>query len=109
MNGELINADSIQVYKELTIGANKERTNPPTRLIDLISVKDTHIGSGDFAQMTIKEIETLHLQNKVPIIVGGSGFFIQNILNGPPPTPKVEPNDRTDLEELKRLGTWDEL
>lgn len=106
--GEMINADSVQLYKELQVGANKSYTEPPTHLIDILSIKDDPLGAGDFSILAMKKIKELITLKKVPIVVGGSGFFIQCLLNGPPPTPKVLVKNRIDKNELKEQDNWEE-
>lgn len=92
--GEIISADSRQVYKGLDIGSGKiteeEKKGIPHYLIDVISPKRrfTALQYQKTAQNIIKEI---HRQNKLPIICGGTGFYIQAVTDGLV-LPEVLPN-----------------
>lgn len=78
-NGEIINGDSVQVYKELNIGSAKikddEKMGIPHHLFDLISVEENY-SAYNFQNDARKLIDKI----KVPIIVGGTGFYIKSAL-----------------------------
>lgn len=83
INGEIISADSIQVYKEMDIGSakiTKEETDGiPHHLIDILEPKEefnVHI----FKKLATKAINDISSRGKIPIIVGGTGFYIQAVL-----------------------------
>lgn len=82
-NGEIINADSMQFYKQLDIGTNKtsleQRAEVPHHLIDFLSF-DQNYSAGDFTKASRELIEQITNRNKLPILVGGSNFFIQTAL-----------------------------
>ena len=83
INGEIISADSIQVYKELNIGSAKikpeEMQGIKHYLIDVLEpFEDFNIYI--FKNMAKQAIEDIRSKNKVPIIVGGTGFYIQSII-----------------------------
>jgi len=96
LKGEIVSADSRQVYRELTIGSaklsKKEMRGIPHYGIDIASAKKT-LGSGEFAQYATKIIGDILKRSKTPIIVGGTGFYIDTILfeNS---LPKVPPSAR---------------
>lgn len=84
-NGEIISADSVQIYKGLDIGSAKEplstRTEINHHLIDIKEFNETY-NVGEFisdCQTAIKEIEN---NGKLPIIVGGTGLYIKALLEG---------------------------
>lgn len=83
LNGEIINADSMQIYKYLNIGTAKatkeEQTVVKHHLIDIVDPKDSFSVS-DFKTLALTKINELLSQNKMPIIVGGTGFYIQSLL-----------------------------
>ena len=109
LKGEIINCDSIQMYKELNIGSNKSIDETiPHHLFNIVSIEDTEaIGAGDFSKMARKLINEIHSRNCVPICVGGSGFFIQNLIYGAPENPKSSIETKEKLfEELKLIG-WE--
>lgn len=83
LNGEIINADSQQIYKNLNIGTAKitpqEMQGINHHLFDLIDVGQDFSVS-DFKHLAINTINQLKAQNKLPIIVGGTGFYVESLL-----------------------------
>lgn len=83
INGEIISADSIQVYKGLDIGSAKitqdEMDGVKHYLIDVLEPTDD-FDIYTFKQMADDAIEQIYAKGKVPIIVGGTGFYIQSVL-----------------------------
>lgn len=83
INGEIISADSIQVYRGLDIGSAKvtpdEMQGVPHYLIDVLDPKES-FDIVLFQQMAKKAMEEIYHKNKIPIIVGGTGFYIQSVL-----------------------------
>ncbi len=111
LNGEIINADSRQVYKGMDIGAAKptseERALIPHHLLDVHNPDETYSLALflEHAQAAVQDVQT---RNRLPILVGGSGQYVWAFLEGWQP-PKVPPNPavRADLEfQLKRRGVW---
>ena len=107
INGEIISADSRQVYKNLNIGAGKiskeEMRGIKHYLIDVINpkYKFTVIKYKKLAEEKIKEIMQ---RNKVPIICGGTGFYIDAITKGVI-FPKVPPNIKLRKKLLQKSAT----
>lgn len=85
LDGEIISADSVQVYKGLDIGSAKVRQEEmggiPHYLIDVIE-PDTMYDVAAFQQMAQTAIEEIYSKGKIPILVGGTGFYIQALLYG---------------------------
>ncbi len=83
LNSEVISADSLYIYKELNVGTAKptieEMDGVTHHLIDIVSPNDTFTVSQykDCAEPIIKKI---HSQNKIPVICGGTGFYINSLL-----------------------------
>lgn len=81
--GEIISADCMQVYKKLDIGTAKadkdEQSQAKHHLIDIVEPTKNY-SVGDFKQDAIKIIDELYSQNKLPIVVGGTGFYIESLL-----------------------------
>ncbi len=104
-HGEVISADSRQVYKGLDIGSGKlskkEMKGIPHHLIDVVSPKKTFSVS-DFQKLANKKIEEIIKRDKLPIICGGTGFYIQSIVDGII-LPEVKPNLKL-RKELEKLG-----
>ena len=83
VNGEIISADSMQVYKHMDIGTAKimpeEMDGVPHHLVDVLSpMEDFNIVL--FQQMAKKAMEEIYAKGKVPVLVGGTGFYIQAVL-----------------------------
>ncbi len=85
LNGECISADSVQVYRGLDIGSAKvteaERQGIPHHLIDVIDPAVNYDVSL-FQKMAAEAIEKVYVKDKLPILVGGTGFYIQALLYG---------------------------
>lgn len=81
-NGELINADSRQIYKHLDIVTGKERlTDIPVWLYDIVE-PNTPFSSSEYARHARAVIEEIYTRGKTPIIVGGTYLYIKNLLYG---------------------------
>ena len=83
INGEIISADSMQVYRKMDIGTAKvtpeEMDGVPHHLIDVIEpTEDYHVVK--FQQMVKDAMADIYSRGKIPIICGGTGFYIQAIL-----------------------------
>jgi tRNA dimethylallyltransferase len=111
-NGEIISADSRQVYKELDIGSGKiterEMKGVPHYLLDVISPKKV-FSVADFQKQADQKINDILKRNKLPIICGGTGFYIQAIVDGIV-LPGIEANkklrkelEKKDLSELQLI------
>lgn len=84
-NGEVVSADSMQIYKELNIGTGKV-TKSETRgvthhMIDILS-PDEQYSVGQYLQDVKNVIAEIHDKNKLPIIAGGTGLYINALING---------------------------
>lgn len=84
-NGEIISGDSQQVYKKLDIGTAKitpaEQEGIPHYLIDVREVSEAY-SAFDFVKEAETAIKTIVAKGKIPIIVGGTGLYIQSLLEG---------------------------
>lgn len=83
IGGEIISADSIQVYKGLDIGSAKvtadEMQGVPHHLIDVIE-PEVQYDAAAFQQMAQEAIQTVYSHGHIPILTGGTGFYIQALL-----------------------------
>ncbi len=83
LNGEIVNADSMQVYKELNIGTAKitedEKENIPHHIFD-VADKFEEFTVSNYRELALPLIKELISKNKTPIIVGGTGFYINSLL-----------------------------
>lgn len=102
-NGEVISADSRQVYRGMDIGSAKvtkeEMQGVPHHLLDVADPKETYNAS-DFKRDAQIAIEDILSRGKLPIICGGTFFYVDTLL-GRVSLPEVEPDEelRTELEE----------
>lgn len=101
--GEIVSADSRQVYKGMDIGtgkvAKKEMQGIPHYLLDVVSPRTKYTAS-QYQKQATKAIKIILNKNKTPFIVGGTGFYIQSIVDGIV-IPKVKP----DWKLRKKLET----
>ncbi|GGA96099.1 tRNA (adenosine(37)-N6)-dimethylallyltransferase MiaA [Macrococcus hajekii] len=83
IDGEIISGDAIQVYKGMDIGSAKityeEMDGIPHHLIDILNPDESY-SAAQFKQMTEKLIIEIHNRGHVPMIVGGTGLYIQSVL-----------------------------
>ena len=104
VNGEIISADSMQVYKKMDIGSAKIRSEEmqgiPHYLVDVLEPEEEfHIVK--FQQMAKKAMEDIYSRGKIPILVGGTGFDIQAVTKDIDFTEAQQENDyRKELEAL---------
>ena len=101
INGEIISCDSMQIYKDMTIGTAKptpeEMQGIPHHLIDFVS-PEARYSVADFKKDAMEEIKKVLANNKVPIFVGGTGLYV-NSLTYNISYPEIE----TDLEYREKL------
>lgn len=102
VGGEIVSADSMQVYRGMDIGTAKAgsdlRSLVPHHLIDCRNLNET-FNVVDFTGEASKWIRDIHSRNHVPIVVGGTGFYIHALLYGPPSGPPSLPSVRVQLEQ----------
>ncbi len=111
-NGEVISADSRQVYKGLDIGAGKitkkEMGGIPHHLLDVTNPKKTFTVV-DWKKQTENKIDEILSRGKLPIVCGGTGFYIQSIVDGiilpeVTPNPKLRKDlGKKSLDELIKI------
>jgi len=84
-NGEIIGADSMQIYRHMNIGTAKPDTEElkqaPHHLVDFLDPKDD-FDAGQYVQAADKVIEDIIARKKIPIIAGGTGLYIRALLHG---------------------------
>ncbi len=85
LNGEIISADSMQIYKEMNIGTAKpsmeERDGIKHYLMDVVSPNEVY-NVTLYKKMAEEAIEEILQKGKVPIIVGGTGLYVSTLING---------------------------
>ena len=112
-DGEIINADSRQIYRHMDIGTAKptgeELAAVPHHLVDIIE-PDKEFSLAEYQQLTDKTIHDIQARGKIPFLVGGSGLYVWAVLEGWI-VPKVAPDVyfRKELEKRAELGQGDDL
>lgn len=102
-SGEVISVDSRQIYRTLDIGTEKitstEMDGVPHHLIDIREPEETY-SAGDFVTDADALIRDITSRGKVPILAGGTHFYIDALLYGLPPDTPINPALRASFEEL---------
>ena len=109
LDGEIISADSVQVYRGMDVGTAKapleERLEIPHHLIDICDLADS-FNVAQFYEAASRICRDILSRGRVPIIVGGTGFYLHALLYGPPEGPPASTEVRQKLEEdIKKFGT----
>jgi tRNA dimethylallyltransferase len=112
LHGEIISADSMQVYRGMDIGTAKlplsERQEIPHHLIDIRDVRDV-FNVVDFYYEARHLCQEIIARGSVPIVVGGSGFYLHSLIYGPPSGPPSVLELRKNLEEELKLEGVDAM
>jgi len=106
--GEIINADSMQVYKEISILTSKPDQQDMKivkhHLYGFNSVKKK-FSTGQWLKLTLEKIKELWKDEKTPIVVGGSGLYFKALTDGLVKIPDIPNNFRNKIREIhKKLG-----
>jgi tRNA dimethylallyltransferase len=103
IDGEIINLDSVQVYRGLYVATAKvppsERRGVPHHLIDIVE-PTYNFTAGEYARVAASTIEEIRLRGRTPILVGGTGFYLRALVE---PLFESPPTDRLLRERLRRL------
>lgn len=109
-NGEIVNCDSVQVYRGFDIGTAKlipaAREGIPHHLIDAID-PDEVFTAGEYARLARVSIRAIAGRGRVPIVVGGTGFYLRALLEGLSPGPRRDDSlrERLLVREGRRKGS----
>lgn len=108
IGAEIISCDSMQVYKWADIGSAKpskqELRSIYHHLIDIRDIREP-FNVADFYEEATSALEDIMLRNKVPITVGGAGFYVHTFLYGPPKGPPSNKEIRAKLEaDIEKFG-----
>ena len=106
---EIVNGDSLQVYRYLDIGTAKpdleERSLVPHHLFDILD-PDQPFNATDFQVRADAVIAEIRSRGRLPLVVGGTGLYLRALLFGLCPMPEIDTGIRTDLESrLAREGS----
>jgi len=112
LNGVVLNCDAMQIYKDIPIIAatpsEQDKQTVEHRLYELYdcSVRGNVV---DWLNLCVAEIKKLWAENRLPVVVGGTGFYIDALINGVTPIPEVPQEirdkiaDRLQKEGLQKL------
>lgn len=108
IGGEIVSSDSMQVYRGMDIGTAKptkeDRLLIPHHLIDTRDITDS-FNVVDFYYEARQACQMILERDNIPIVVGGSGFYLHTLLYGPPSGPPSIPEVRNAIEEeMEKLG-----
>jgi tRNA dimethylallyltransferase len=105
-HGEIVNYDSVQVYRYFNIGTAKltpaERCGIPHHVIDTIE-PDQLYTAGEFARDARAALIDISARNRVPVLVGGTGFYLRALLEGLPPGHERDESIRSRLMEREAM------
>jgi tRNA dimethylallyltransferase len=112
--GEIVNCDALQFYRGFDIGTAKTlaaaRRGIPHHLFDVLDPQ-TGFSAGDYARSARETIAGIASQGRLPVVVGGTGFYLRALLEGLPSLPpRHEPlRDRLSRREQRRPGSLHRL
>jgi len=102
IDGEIVNLDSVQVYRRLYVATAKvrprDRRGVPHHLIDIVDPTE-NFTAGDWARLAAKTIGEIESRSRIAILVGGTGFYLRALVN-----PLFE-GPKTDLKLRERLAS----
>ena len=98
--GVVINADSAQLYRDIPVLSAAPTAGDAGRVEHrLYGVLDgaSPCSAADWAAMARREVEAVHAQCRLPILVGGTGLYLRTLLDGIAPIPQIDPQVRADV------------
>jgi len=105
INGEIINADSMQVYKQFKIlttrPSTKDKKNIKHHLYGIVNVR-TKFSTGQWLRLAIKKIHEVKKSNKIPILVGGTGLYFNSLVNGLVKIPNIPIKFRNKIRSMQK-------
>jgi tRNA dimethylallyltransferase len=105
-NGEIVNCDSLSLYREFDIGTAKptasERVRAPHHLLDFVA-PTSHITAGEYARQARQVLDQIQARGHLPILVGGTGLYLRALLEGLFPGPQRSEELRERLRERAEL------
>ena len=104
LNGEIINADSMQIYKEFSILSSRPSRHVIKKikhhLYGIIDV-NKNFSTGDWLKLSIKKIKEIRKRKKVPIVVGGTGLYFKALTEGFVKIPTIPLKVRNQIRKLQ--------
>ena len=103
LDGEIINCDSLQVYNELktltAFPSENELSRVPHKLFGYLNY-DERISAVNWAKVAAEQIESAFSRGKQPIIAGGTGMYLNVLVNGISPIPDIDASNRDEANKL---------
>jgi tRNA dimethylallyltransferase len=112
--GEIVNCDSLQLYRGFHVGTAKtpglERRGIPHHLLDVLDPSDGY-SAGEYARIARGIIQEVSSRGRLPVVVGGTGFYLRALLDGLPILPESDQRTRERLmqREEKKSGSMRRL
>jgi tRNA dimethylallyltransferase len=108
-DGEIVNCDSVAMYREFEIGTAKpdaaERARAPHHLLDFVEPTD-YITAGEYARRARQILQEIKQRGRLPVVVGGTGLYLRAMLDGLSPGPQRSEELRERLrQEVEDKGT----
>ena len=113
-NGEIVGCDSLQIYRLFNIGTAKitseSRGGIPHHLIDIVDPTEL-FNAGDYTERGRTVLREIAARGRMPVVVGGTGFYLRALLEGLFPGPRRDDRTRADLSrrEVRRPGSLHRL
>ena len=107
INGEIINADSMQVYKTLSVltarPSKKNQKDIKHHLYGVVNL-NKNFSTGQWLEAAIKNIKAIQKRKKIPILVGGTGLYFQSLINGLVKIPEIPIKFRNQVRLIQKKG-----
>ena len=105
VDGEIINADSMQVYKQLKILTARPSKNIQKKvkhhLYGIVNI-NKNFSSGTWLKLAISKIKDIRRRKKIPIVVGGTGLYFQSLINGLVKIPNISMKLRNKIRLMNK-------
>ncbi len=114
LSGEIVNCDSVQIYRHFDLGSAKlapgERRGVPHHMLDIVD-PDQPFTAGEYARRARQALDEIVSRRRVPVVVGGTGFYLRALLDGlfPGPARDAALRERLAAREARRPGSLHKL